>query len=76
MNSWGGSTLYDLALTLHTERVARGAAAQHHAATLGAHPVRTRLAAALAALATRLDPAAYTAARREDVTLAPAHPAC
>ncbi len=57
MNSWGGSTLYDLALTLHTERVARGAAAQHHAATLGAHPVRTRLAAALAALAARLDPA-------------------
>ncbi len=57
MDSWGGSTLYDLALTLHTERVARGAAAQHHAAILGAHPVRTRLAAALAALAARLDPA-------------------
>lgn len=57
MDSWGGSTLYDLGLTLRTARVARGAAAQHLTATLGAHPVRTRLAAALATLAARLDPA-------------------
>ncbi len=58
MDNWGGSTLYDLAMTRHTERVARGAAAQHLTATLGAHPVRARLAATLAALAARLDPAA------------------
>jgi hypothetical protein len=64
MDNWGGSTLYDLALTMHTERVARGAAAQHQAATLGAHPGRARLAAALATLAVRLDPAVAPAPRR------------
>jgi hypothetical protein len=58
MDNWGGSTIYDLAMALHTERVARGAAAQHPTATPGAHPIRARLAATLAALAARLDPAA------------------
>jgi len=51
MDTWGGSTMYALALTLHTERVARGAAAQHRAATPGADGVRARLAAAPAAMA-------------------------
>jgi hypothetical protein len=73
MDNWGGSTIYDLAMALHTERVARGAAAQHRAATLGARPGRARLAAALAALAARLDPAPPT--EPGQVSHAPAAPA-
>jgi len=56
MEHWDASIVYDLTMTLHRERVARGVAAQSLAATQPALPVRARLADALAALAARLDP--------------------
>jgi hypothetical protein len=62
MEHWDARVVYDLAIARHREDIARGEAAQRRAEALGARPARARLAAALLALAARLDPVGALAA--------------
>ena len=68
MDNWHPSVIYDLAIYRHHEDTARGEAAQQVASQLSGRPVRNRLAAALVALATRLDPALRAQDRRSPAT--------
>ena len=63
MDNWDASVVYRVAIDQHQERVARGQAAQRLAEALGVRPLRVRVAAALAAVAARLDPAAFGTSR-------------
>lgn len=74
MEHWNPTVVYQLATERHREDIRRGAAAQQLAETLGARPARARVAAALAALAARLDPGTAHL-RRDGAVLAAANQA-
>ena len=70
MDNWDATVVYQIVSIEHQERVARGESIQRQRAILGGPPARARLAAALVALAARLDPA-LNAARRTGTPLTP-----
>ena len=74
MDNLHPAIVYQIIIDRHRENVARGEAAQRLDDALGARPVRTRLAGALATLARHLDPAPRTA-RPDGAELAPSAPA-
>jgi hypothetical protein len=74
MDNWHPSIVYDMAIERHREDICRGTAAQRVASQHRGQAPRARLAAALVALAARLD-ATATLAQREDTALTPVNPA-
>jgi hypothetical protein len=74
MDNWHPIIFDQLVLARHREDLARGEAERRLTALSGPRPVRARLAAALAALAARLDPARH-APRRDVATFTPGTPA-
>ncbi len=62
MENWNPSIVYDMAIERHTEVIARGEASQRQPSLPGSQTARARIAAALVALAARLD--AVTTDRR------------